>query len=274
MGCTTGAKILNNGRTVVIFKNKDFKVISHSDIISMEHTHTFGVRGVDLGTQKIAGFSIGVNQYGLVAVNSNVLSTSDPPYDLVTERIILKARTIDEAIKICENEIQGARNYQWCNMVIATTKELAAIELKSSDLAIARSSDFLVRTNHHLILNTTEEVLNSDPNKGLREIKNSEIRYKSAETMLKDASGVNEILSLLKFHQQEASICRHGQNTVQDIGFTTVYSYIVTIQMEKHPQIYFDVVKGPPCMNSFTQFKLEFPVTDRIQHQIYSRYPS
>lgn len=274
MGCTTGAKVLDNGKSVVVFKNKDFKVISHSDIISMEHTHAFGVRGVDLGTQKIAGFSIGVNQYGLVVVNSNVLSTSDPPYDLVTERIILEARTINEAIKICENEIQGSRNYQWCNMVIATPKHLAAIEMKSSDLAIARSSDFLVRTNHHLILNTIEEVLNSDLDKGLRDIKNSEARYKSAEMMLKDVSGVNEILSLLKFHQQEASICRHGQNTVQDLGFTTVYSYIVTIQMEKHPQIYFDVVKGPPCLNSSTRLKLEFPLTDRIQHKIHSRYPS
>jgi hypothetical protein len=273
MGCTTGAKILDNGRTVIVFKNKDFKVISHSDKISMEHTHAFGVRGVDLGTQKIAGFSIGVNEYGLVAVNSNILSTSDPPYDLLTERIVLEARTIEEAINICEHEIQEARNYQWCNMVIATPKQLAAIEMKSSDLAIARSSDFLVRTNHHLILNTIEEVLNSDPNKGLREIKNSEIRYKKAEKMLDDVSDVDEIPSLLRFHQEEASICRHGQNTVEDLGFTTVYSYIATIQIEKHPQINFDVIKGPPCMSSLTRFKLEFPLNDSIRQQIISRYP-
>ncbi|MFX0184767.1 MAG: carcinine hydrolase/isopenicillin-N N-acyltransferase family protein [Candidatus Hodarchaeota archaeon] len=274
MGCTTGAKILDNGHTVVVFKNKDFKKMSHNDKISMEHTHAFGIRGVDLGTQQMAGFSIGANQYGLAAVNSNVLSTSDPPYDLVTERIILEARTINEAIRICENEIQGVRNYQWCNMVIASPKELAAIELKSSDFAIARSNDFLVRTNHHLILNTTEEVLNSDPNKGLREIKNSEFRYKNAKTMLRDVSGVNDILSLLKLHQEEASICRHGQNTIQDLGFRTVYSYIVTIQMKKHPQLYFDVVKGPPCMSSFTRFKLDFPLNDSVQKEIYSGYPA
>ncbi|MFX0050087.1 MAG: carcinine hydrolase/isopenicillin-N N-acyltransferase family protein [Candidatus Hermodarchaeota archaeon] len=274
MGCTTGAKILNNGHIVIIFKNKDFKTPDHSDTISLEHTHAFGVRGVDLGTQKVAGFSIGVNQYGLAVVNSNVLSTSDPPYDILTERIVLEARTIEEAIKICKKEIQGAQNYQWCNMVIATPKQLAGIELKSSDLAIAQSSDYVVRTNHHLILRSTEEILSSDQNKGPRDIKNSEIRYKNAEKMLKNASSVNEIFSLLKFHQEEASICRHGQNTVIDVGYTTVYSYVLTIHMEKHPQIYFDVVKGPPCINSVARFKLEFPLNDDTKVHISQRYPA
>ncbi|MFX0170895.1 MAG: carcinine hydrolase/isopenicillin-N N-acyltransferase family protein [Candidatus Hodarchaeota archaeon] len=272
MGCTTGAKILNNGHNVIIFKNKDFKTPGHSDTICLEHTHAFGVRGLDLGTQKVAGFSIGVNQDGLAVVNSNVLSTSDPPYDILTERIVLGARTVEEAIKICEKEIQ-AQNYQWCNMVIATPKQLAGIELKSSDLAITRSSDYVVKTNHHLILRSTEEILRFNQNKGPRDIKNSEIRYINAEKMLKNASSVNEIFSLLKFHQEEASICRHGQNTVIDVGYTTVYSYVITIHMEKHPQIYFDVVKGPSCMNSVTRFKLEFPLDDSVKEQFYQRYP-
>ncbi len=273
MGCTTGAKILNDGHNIVVFKNKDFKVESYSDGLSMEHSHAFGVRGVNLKIQKMTGFSIGVNQYGLVAVNSNVLSTFDQLYDLITERIVLEARTVNDAIEICEQENQGSTKYQWCNMIIATPKQLAAIELTSSDLATAQSNDYLVRTNHHLILKTNETIMDSSPNIGHQQIKNSEIRYNTANNMLKKASEVQEVVSLLKKHHQKASICRHGRTAIPDLSFKTVYSYLVIIKMEKHPRIIFNVVKGPPCIQSYTSIEMKFPSTEERQKQIRTNYP-
>ncbi|MHA2246142.1 MAG: carcinine hydrolase/isopenicillin-N N-acyltransferase family protein [Candidatus Hodarchaeales archaeon] len=272
MGCTTGAKILDDGRLIIAFKNKDFKVESYSDSLCLEHSHSFGVRGVNLANQKKAGFSIGVNQYGLVAVNSNILATSDQPYDLITKRVVLEAKTVNDAVKICEQEIQGTTKYQWCNMVIATPKQLVAVELTSSDLGTIRSNDCLVRTNHHLVLNTNDAIINSNPSKGHQKIKNSEIRYNKAEKMLRAASDVQGVHSILKSHQQDASICRHGYPTVQDLSFTTVYSYLVTVYVGKRPKIFFDVVKGPPCLHSFTRLELEFPLTTGIEKQIRESY--
>ena len=273
MECTTGAKILDNERVMLAFKNKDFQVESFSDGLFLENSHAFGVRGVNLNTQKMTGFSIGVNQYGLVAVNSNVLTTSDQPYDLITERIVLEARTVDDAIEICKQEIQGPAKYQWCNMIVATPKQLAAIELTSSDLATVQSIDYLVRTNHHLLLNTSDVVVDSDLKTGRDALKNSEIRYKNAQRMLEAASDGLGVLPLLKSHHQEAAICRHGRPTTQDLSLTTVYSYLVIVQMENHPQICFDVVKGPPCMHSFTRLELEFPLNDIMLKQIVAKYP-
>ncbi|MHA2073151.1 MAG: carcinine hydrolase/isopenicillin-N N-acyltransferase family protein [Candidatus Hodarchaeales archaeon] len=272
MGCTTGAKIFNDEQTLVVFKNKDFKVESHTDILSLEHSNVFGARGVDLHSNKVAGFSIGVNQHGLVAVNSNILATSDSPYDLITERIVLEAKTIDEAVEICEQEVQGSTDYQWCNMVVATPEQMVAIELTSSELATAQSNDYLVRTNHHLILKTNKAIIDADPDRERQNIEHSEIRFIDTDRRLKVASDVEEIFSLLKLHNQNAAICRHGLSSIQDLSFTTVYSYLIVINFERSPEIVFNVVKGPPCLHSFTSFNLEFPLTARMKKRIGQVY--
>lgn len=272
MGCTTGAKILDDGKTIVVFKNKDFKVKNYSDILSLEHSNAFGVHGVNLATQELVGFSIGINQYGLVAVNSNVLATSDYPYDMITKRIVLEARTIDDAIDICEQEIQRTK-YQWCNMVIATPEQLAAIELSSSGIATARTEDSIIRTNHHLLLKTNDAVINSFQNDGEKQVKNSKFRFSYAEKILKAASGVEEIYSMLRSHHQEAAICRHGQQNFQDLSFRTVYSYFVTVHPGKRSMIFLDVVKEQPCKASYTQLELRFPLTSNMMKLISERYP-
>ncbi|MHA2295030.1 MAG: carcinine hydrolase/isopenicillin-N N-acyltransferase family protein [Candidatus Hodarchaeales archaeon] len=272
MGCTTGAKILDDGK-LVVFKNKDFRFGNHSDSLSMEHSHAFGVRGVNLGNQEMAGLSIGINHHGLVAVNSNVLATSDLPYDLITERIVLEARTVDDAIKICEKEVQETTKYQWCNMVIATPKQIVAIETTSRDMTSTSSNDYMVRTNHQLLLNTNDDIIAANPKNGHQKIKNSEIRYNDAKRVLEDASQVEDILSLLESHDQEAAICRHGQITTQDLSFNTVYSYIVTVQVKSQFKIFFDVVKGSPCKKAYTRLELHFPLEATNREQIHANYP-
>ncbi|MFX1283357.1 MAG: carcinine hydrolase/isopenicillin-N N-acyltransferase family protein [Promethearchaeota archaeon] len=272
MGCTTGAKFFNDGQTLVVFKNKDFKVKSHIDELSFDHSQAFGVRGVNLRNKTAAGFSIGVNQHGLVAVNSNILATSDSPYDLITERIVLEAKTVDEAIEICEQEVKRRIDYQWCNMVVATPEQLVAIELTSSELATTQSHDYLVRTNHHLILKTNEAIIEADPDKEKQNIEHSEIRFINTDRILKFASNVEDIFSLLKSHK-EAAICRHGQSSSQDLSYTTVYSYLIVINIEKSPKIVFNVAKGPPCQHTFIRFNLEFPLTNEKTERIKQDYP-
>jgi len=255
-----------------VFKNKDFKVKSHTDELAFEHSHAFGVQGVNLRTKKTAGFSIGVNQHGLVAVNSNILATPDSPYDLITERIVLEAKTIDETVKICEREVKGRKDYQWCNMVVATPEQLVALELTSSELATAQSNDYLVRTNHHIILKTNEDIIDADPDKNRQNIEHSKIRFNNTNKILKVASDVKDIFSLLKSHH-EAAICRHGQSSTQDLSYTTVYSYLITIHIEKSPKIVFNVAKGPPCQHRFVRFNIEFPLITEKCKQIKQYYP-
>jgi len=271
MGCTTGAKIFKDEQILVVFKNKDFKVKNYIDKLSFEHSHAFGVRGHNLHIQKAAGFSIGVNQYGLVAVNSNILATSDSPYDLITERIVLEAKSTDEAIAICEQEIQ-TMDYQWCNMVIATPQQLAAIELTSSEIATEQSKDYLVRTNHHLILKTNEAIIEADPDKERRNIEHSEIRLKKTEKFLKVSSDVEDIVPFLRSHHN-VGICRHGRSIFQDLLYTTVYSYLIMIDFKKGLKIGFNVAKGPPCRSRFIKLNLEFPITLVKKRQIKQYYP-
>lgn len=271
MGCTTGAKIFEDEQILVVFKNKDFKVKNYIDKLSFEHSHAFGVRGQNLRIQRAAGFSIGTNQYGLVAVNSNILATSDSPYDLITERVVLEAKNTDEAIAICEQEIH-TKDYQWCNMVVATPQQLVAIELTSSEMATEQSKDYLIRTNHHLILQTDEAIIEADPDKERKNIEHSEIRFRKTNKFLKVASDVEDIVSFLRSHHN-VGICRHGRSSFQDLSYTTVYSYLITIDFKKSPKILFNVAKGPPCRSRFVKFNLEFPLTSAKKRQIKQYYP-
>ena len=271
MSCTTGAKIFQDEQILAVFKNKDFKVKNYIDKLSFEYSHAFGVRGQNLRTQEAAGFSIGVNQYGLVAVNSNILATSDSPYDLITERIVLEAKNTDEAITICEEEIR-TKDYQWCNMVIATPQQLAAIELTSSEIATEQSKDYLVRTNHHLILKTNEAIIEADHDKERSNIVHSEIRFRKTDKFLNVSSDVEDIVPFLRSHHK-AGICRHGRSIFQDLSYTTVYSYLIMIDFKKGLKIGFNVAKGPPCRSRFVKLNLEFPITSLKKRQIKQYYP-
>lgn len=271
MGCTTGAKIFKDEEILVVFKNKDFKVKNYIDKLALDHSHAFGVRGQNLQIQKVAGFSIGVNQYGLVVVNSNILATPDSPYDLITERVVLEAKNADEAIAICEQEIQTT-DYQWCNMIVATPQQLVAIELTSSEMVTEVSNDYLVRTNHHLILKTDEAIIEADPDKERKNIEHSEIRFKKTHQFLKIASDVEDIVPFLRSHHN-VGICRHGRSSFQDLSYTTVYSYLITIDFKKNLKIVLNVAKGPPCRSRYIKFNLEFPLISAKKRQIKQYYP-
>ena len=54
MGCTTGAKIFEEEKTLVVFKNKDFRVKKYSDQLIAEYSHAFRIKGVNLETRNIA----------------------------------------------------------------------------------------------------------------------------------------------------------------------------------------------------------------------------
>jgi hypothetical protein len=270
MGCTTGAIILDKSQTMIAFKNKDHNTRNFKDKIFLDHENAFGVCGLDLQNEKASGFSIGVNKYGLVALNSHVLTTLDPTYDLITQNIVFEAKNVDEAIEICKREIKESKKYQWCNMVIATNKELAAIELATPNIAVDRSRTSIVRTNHHLMLNSDNSIIDYF---GEQSLKNSKIRYNDAAKILSKASDKMEIESLLKSHNQSGAICRHGNDNVQDVSCSTVYSYLVTIQMKTKPQIVFEVIKGSPCSQSYRELEIDFPLNINTRPRIQKNYP-
>ncbi len=270
MGCTTGAKLFKKSNTLIAFKNKDFEIKTHKDKLILDHKDNFGVGGLNFDNNKPSGFSIGINKHGLVAVNSHVLTKSDPSYDLLTERIVLEAKTIDEAIDICKKEINNAQKYQWCNMVISTPEELAAIELAPPNIGIDRSSDFIVRTNHQLTLNSNEPIIKSF---GKKHLLDSIIRYEYTKKKLESCSSKQEIVSTLMSHNKNGPICRHGTKSFQKRSYFTVYSYIVIVQRNTNLSITWDVVKGPPCLNSYQNIDIDFPLDEKKRNYIQGLYP-
>ncbi|MFX0126338.1 MAG: hypothetical protein ACFFAE_22140, partial [Candidatus Hodarchaeota archaeon] len=113
----------------------------------------------------------------------------------------------------------------------------------------------------------------SDSKSRHQRIKNSKIRYKDAKGMLKSTSGLMEIQPLIRSHNQEAAICRHGKKTIQDLSFTTVYSYIVSIPIKNHSEVFFEVIKGPPCMYPSSSMKVKFPLSEKEKEFLNTNYP-
>ncbi|MFQ5833357.1 MAG: hypothetical protein ACE5H4_11680, partial [Candidatus Thorarchaeota archaeon] len=147
------AKIV--GARYFLLKNRDLVFKGFLDGVVFDDD-IFGVTGIIIGTGEPAGVSIGFNRWGLAACNSTVLATSDTAYDILMEHVLRESRTVDEAHERVTEELRAGARFQWGNFLLATPKEVAAIEIGDGVSEFERDSVMIARANHHLRLPTNE----------------------------------------------------------------------------------------------------------------------
>ena len=279
MPCTIGAKRIGN--RFLLFKNRDLIYPDFKDNLIFDNS-VFAITGIKIGTGEPAGFSLGLNHYGLAACNANVLATEDIAYDVLLEKIIREADNIDKAYKIVNDAIQRGERYQWTNFILATPDEVAAIEIGYDICELEKDPTQMLRTNHHLKLPTIEIVKNASVEQ--REAGGkwpaSRTRRQKAAGILQSAKTLGDIIDLLSSHSESRgydSICRHRKDEPKSDPFhgETVYSYILEVDWEESERVDFRiyVARGNPCSNAFKEFQIDFDASPSSKIDLIHTFP-
>ncbi len=214
--CTTGFLRLGPD-DYLLFKNKDFGREVFDDRLVLEKD-VFGVEGITtwLGTDpnldRFSGFSIGANSSGLLACDSNVRTLPDHAnYDDLVEIALREGNDVDSGIAAVQRAVAG-QPYLWGNLILIDRKTQGAVEVRSRETAVIRPAGPTARANHHTKLGI---------HPGNDDTVTTEARMISAQKYLDQAASVEEVLELLRSHDQGGTgICNHA-------NYTTVYSYIL-----------------------------------------------
>lgn len=269
--CTIGTKRLDE--RVFMFKNRDlvYPDFKQSGVFD---DAIFAVTGVDLSTEDASGVSFGVNRWGLGVCSTNVLTSNDTPYDLLLEHILREARTFDEAVNVVQDKLDAGLRYQWCNMVLASSSQVGAIEVGDGEIAVERDPVQMVRTNHHLLLDTIDVVDNSRPDRRVYGgmVTTSRKRRQKASEILTFANTLTDLMTLVGTHSESKgvdSICRHWPGRPHDTPRhgATVGSYILELMFDGgSPQdMRFHYTTGNPCCTPFREIVIDFdtPMEDK-----------
>jgi hypothetical protein len=256
-----GAKILGKDAGVVLFKQKDFLRPRVFNDRLVYDDRVFGPMGTWAPSPggSYAGMSVGANTSGLICANTNIKSLSRAkPYDLLCEMVLRKASTLDEAVKVVRSALKRDR-YGWTNLLVATPREVGALEISDRVVAVRGRNGQIVRTNHFL--------LNPDYSIDYRQSPGTKTRYKDAEVLIGKAKTLNDIFSICRSHRSmkiSNSICCHGPST-------TVYSYVFRLRKGNLTAY---VCQGKPCRNSYVEMDIALPPSPRQRQRVLSQYPS
>jgi hypothetical protein len=269
-----GAVLFPDQGKTVLFKNRDLTADSHKDELVYD-VDTFGVRGIDMNTSKVTGLTIGVNRHGLAVANTHVKSTDDVTYDVLTEQILMFAKDAEDGLSMTVEHLRSGKSYQWGNLILADHDSMLAIEIAGDDHSIEWSERKVLRTGHHIMLDT-EDVLRQNSNSG--EVDDYELSVKKVERgyeLIRNVKSVNDVFSLLKDHGDspgQSSICRHqaGPESLE-----TKMSYIIEIDHSQdvlRPKVMFHVSNGVPCQVSYSTIPLLFPADEDVMRRVQSMY--
>ncbi len=242
--CTTGFFRLGPD-DYLLFKNKDFGRESFDDRLVLE-PDVFGVEGIttwagtDPDLDRFSGFSIGANSSGLLVCDSNVRTLDGHAnYDDLVEIALREGTDVASGVAAVERAV-AARPYLWGNLVLIDRHGQAAIEVRSRQTAVLRPDRPTARSNHHTELGVHPE--NDDRLTTLD-------RIASAQARLDRAASLDDILELLRSHDQGATgVCNH-------LGYSTVYSYVLRHRAGTTTLM---VSRGRPCEAS-PPLELELP---------------
>jgi len=247
MGCTIGAKLLEQGHEYVLFKNKDLSRETFDDQLVVEPC-VFGVRGLHLpagralSTDVLSGFSIGVNGHGVSACNSHVRSIeTGGNYDDLTEAAVASSSTAAQGAEAVLKRARQAR-YNWSNIIIADCHQIIVVEI-ADELAEVRDLTEIAYSNSHRL----------DHGSGTTA---PDARCGRALRAVVDAPGPEDIFALLRSHEGEAeasNICAHGESR----SVRTVYSYV--LHWREHEATFY-VCRGTPCAGEYVAVPLQFPL--------------
>lgn len=265
-----GAVILPKYKKTLLFKNRDMTIQDHRDEIFYD-VDCFGVRGVDNVTGEIGGLAIGVNRNGLAIANTHVWNTDDPSYHKLTEQLLMFAKDAEDSLSMTVEHLQKGKKYQWGNLILADKDSMLAIELAESDHSIEWSERRVLRTSHHIMLDT-EDALQSEGNEYNHSVKRVERGY----DLIRQVSTVSDVFAMLKDHGEEQgpfSLCRHAGEGSQAV---TTMSYVIEVDYNTEsgrPKIVFHVTKGNPCQSEYTAIPIIFPADDEIMNRAKQLYP-
>ena len=259
--CTIGAKILEQGKHYLLFKNKDFGRKNFDDKI-IYNEHLFGVRGVeswessDSSADTFSGISVGINKYGLGCADANIRSYARRKnYDILVQIVLEEAKNIDQAVQAAEKAI-AKEDYGWTNLVVVDPHETAVLEVGES-VTVERNPREMARTNH--FITTPGHRINYSQNKGTKS------RYMDASSRLGGVTEAEEVFELLRTHREGStsrSVCGHG-------NFSTVYSYVLEV-LDGNYSV--RVIRGNPCEGKSEKLTLSF--RDEDIKGLLKAYPS
>jgi hypothetical protein len=247
MDCTIGWVKIKNG--YILFKNRDF--FSNFKL----HNMLFFRKGA-LGLQhkKFFGYTAGVNIHGvgIVVAGSNFdVMTKKKPIRMwpVCKYALERSKTAEEAKNIIIGEFKKQNPTSGGNTIVSDLKKAFVIENTGRDIVCGNCKDFIVRTNHFIMLKNKYPLSNS---KGDNE--SSFKRYDTANMFLKKNRIVNVsyICKILRSHipkKGNNSICRHGSK------MKTVSSIIFYVKKDKI--LVYSVLNQNPCEREFEVIELQ-----------------
>ena len=265
-----GAVILPEYKKTLLFKNRDMTIKDHRDELFYD-IDCFGIRGVDNVTGEPGGLAIGVNRSGLAIANTHVRNTEDPSYHLLTEQLLMFAKDAEDGLSMTVDHLKTGRNYQWGNLILADKNSMLGLEIAGNDHSIEWSERRVLRTSHHIMLDT-DEVLRSDGNAYEQSVKRVERGY----DLIREVKTVSDVFAMLKDHgdaQGPCSLCRHEGEGSQAV---TTMSYVIEVDYNTEtgkPKIVFHVTKGVPCESDYSAIPLIFPADDEIMSRASQLYP-
>ncbi|MBS3794778.1 MAG: hypothetical protein KGY80_07775 [Candidatus Thorarchaeota archaeon] len=274
MTSLAGAVILSDEKRTVLFKNRDLLNTNHADELFYD-VDCFGIRGIDRATGEKSGLTVGVNRYGLAVASTHVHRTVDPNYDLLAEQITMFAKDAEDGLKMTRRHLNGGRKYQWGNLILADHDSVLVIEIAGSDHSIERSERKVLRTSHHIMLDTEETLRQSLAKNGKYEYEHSVNRLYRGYELVKGMTDVNGVFSMLKDHGENPSIESICAHNMKGEGPDTRRSYVIEVDHArdaKRPSILFHVAKGRPCEEQFISIPLVFPADEQVMERARSMY--
>jgi hypothetical protein len=169
------------------------------------------------------------------------------------------------------DHLETGRVYQWSNLIVADHDSMLVIELAGGEHNIEWSERKVLRTSHHIMLDS-EEDLRQQLGEGYD---HSVRRLDRGYELLREAKKPEDIFAILKDHGSapgQSSLCRHGTNG----EYSTVMGYVIEVDFNTdpgRPKTVLHVAKGNPCQSSFTSIPLIFPADDDIVRRAISMYP-
>ncbi|MHA1907030.1 MAG: carcinine hydrolase/isopenicillin-N N-acyltransferase family protein [Candidatus Thorarchaeota archaeon] len=267
-----GALKIPDSNKTLLFKNRDLVVQDHKDKLVYD-VDSFGVRGKDVVTGENAGLALGVNRHGLSVANTHVKNTDGPSYHLLTEQILMFAKDAEDGLQLVVEHLKKGRKYQWGNLVLADSDSMLVIEIAGNDHSMEWSQRKVLRTSHHIMLDTEDEIR--------AEMGESEIFEKSVKRvdrgyeLLRKANSVNDTFELLKDHEEgsgQSSLCRHPDSSGK---LATAMSYVIEVEHNVEsgkPRIIFHVANGYPCNSEYRAIPLVFPADEEIMKRATQIY--
>jgi len=183
------------------------------------------------------------------------------------------AKDAEDGLKLVVEHLQQGRKYQYGNIILADRKNALVIEIAGGEHTMEWSQRKVLRTSHHIMLDN-EPIMREEKADDSAKM-NSEKRVDRGYELLRQASTVNDVFTLLKDHGEQkgqASLCRHPDSTGD---LFTAMSYVTEVDFDTEsgkPRVLFHVAKGNPCESEYKTIPLVFPADEDIMKRATEMY--